>query len=401
MRHTKGQYKKMLLLALIIFCFVILFDQRPAFAETSASNNNPQSTSKEQLQQLDTSQIDKYWDKLVNDYNGFIPNSDPSFKSFVQSNKQGFFQKTLQGMLHYFLNELIVSSKLLGTLILLSVFATVLQAIQSAFEQKAVAKVAEFVVMLALLILLLNSFNVAIDFTKDTVDQMGHFMLALLPLIFGLTAAAGGVTSVAFFHPMIIFLVNMSGWLVSLFIMPLLFLSALLAIVSTLSENYKLTRLSKLMQTVALFTMAAFFAVFLGVMSVQGVAVSLSDGLLVKSAKFFTANFLPVVGRMFTEAADTVLGASVLLKNTVGIAGLIILFCITTFPLLKVLSLAFIYNVASAILQPLGGGPVIDCLGIMAKCMFYLFSALAIVSLMFFLALTIIITSGNVSMMVR
>ncbi|MFT9117053.1 MAG: stage III sporulation protein AE [Sporolactobacillus sp.] len=381
--------------------FLLVAGPRSASAETSASQMNAQQGANDQLQHVDTHQIDRYWDKVVNDYHGFVPVGDPSFKEFVQSNKQGFFKQLLQGMLHYFLNELIVSSQLLGTLILLSVFATVLQAIQTAFDQKTVSKVAEFVVMLALLILLLNSFDVAIDYTKSTVDQMGQFLLALLPLIFGLTAATGGISSVAFFHPLVIFLVNTSGWLVSLFIMPLLFLSALLAIVSTLSDNYKLTRLSKLMQTVALFTMAAFFAVFLGVMSVQGVAVSLSDGLLVKSAKFFTANFLPVVGRMFTEAADTVLGASVLLKNTIGIAGLLILFCITAFPLLKVLSLAFIYNVASAILQPLGGGPVIECLGIMAKCMFYLFAALSVVSLMFFLALTIIITSGNMAMMMR
>ncbi|WKB36993.1 hypothetical protein QS257_09505 [Terrilactibacillus sp. S3-3] len=94
--------------------------------------------------------------------------------------------------------------------------------------------------------------------------------------------------------------------------------------------------------------------------------------------------FIPVIGRMFTEATDTVVGASVLLKNTIGIAGLFILVCLIAFPLLKILSLALIYNIAAAILQPLGGGPVIDCLGIMAKSMIYIFAALAIVSLMFF-----------------
>lgn len=33
-----------------------------------------------------------------------------------------------------------------------------------------------------------------------------------------------------------------------------------------------------------------------------------------KTAKFVTGNFIPVVGRMFTEAADTVISASGLLK---------------------------------------------------------------------------------------
>ncbi|WP_100488245.1 stage III sporulation protein AE [Sporolactobacillus pectinivorans] len=392
-----GSHSWLLFLALTIFVF-FLFQTQTASAQ---GNSTPEQWSKEQLGSISTSQIESYWNQVANDYNGYLPETNPNFKNFVQSDKQGFLKKLFDGLLHFFLNELVVNSKLLGTLIMLSVFSTLLQAIQSAFEVKTVSKVAYIVVTLVLLILLLNSFRLAIGYTSDTVQTMSHFLLALIPLIFGLTAAAGGAASVAFFHPLIIFLVNISGWLVSVFILPLLFMSALLSIVSTLSDDYKLTKLSDLLRNVALFTLAAFFAVFLGVMSVQGAAAAISDGLMVKSAKFFTANFLPVVGRMFTEAADTVIGASVILKNTVGIVGLLILFCITVFPLLKVLSLAFIYNVAAAVLQPLGKGAVTDSLVIMAKSMFYLFSALAVVSLMFFLALTIIITAGNISLMVR
>lgn len=385
------------LLALLIPVYFLLHES-PVQAREEVT---PEEWSDKQFASMNTEQIDTYWSRVVDEYGGFLPETRSDFKSFVQSDKQGFIRTMFEGLLHFFLNELIVSSKLLGTLIMLTIFSTLLQAIQSAFENKSVSRVAYIVVTMVLLILLLNSFRMAIGYTTDTINTMSHFLLALIPIIFGLTAAAGGAASVAFFHPLILFLVNASGWLVSVFILPLLFMSALLGIVSTLSDHYKLTKLSNLMKNVALFTLASFFAVFLGVMAVQGAAVSISDGLLVKSAKFFTANFLPVVGRMFTEAADTVIGASVLLKNTVGIAGLLVLCCIAAFPLLKVLSLAFIYNVAAAVLQPLGKGPVTDCLVIMAKCMFYLFSALAVVSLMFFLALTIIITSGNLSLMVR
>jgi stage III sporulation protein AE len=181
----------------------------------------------------------------------------------------------------------------------------------------------------------------------------------------------------------------------------LLFLSALLSIVSTLTEHYKVTQLAGLMRNLAIGTLAIFFAVFLGVMSVQGAASSITDGVVLKTAKFITGNFVPVVGRMFTDATDTILNASVLVKNTIGIAGLVILILITAFPALKVFALALIYNLASAILQPLGGGPVIDCLSIIGKSLIFIFAALGIVSIMFFLAVTIIIASGNLSLMVR
>jgi stage III sporulation protein AE len=384
------------MLILILAVFFLLTSQ-PASAATS----NPDQWAQQELGRMDTTTIETFWNHVVDQYHGYLPETDPNFKSFLLSDKQGFLKQLFSGVLHFFLNELLVSSKLLGTLIMLSVFANLLQAIQSAFEVKTVSKVASIVVSLVLLILLLNSFKLAADFTNSTVSGMSQFLLALIPMIFGLTAATGGAASVAFFHPLIIFLVNVSGWLVSAFILPMLFMSALLNIVSTLSDHYKLNRLADLLKNTALFALASFFAAFLGVMSVQGAATAVSDGLMVKSAKFFTANFLPVVGRMFTEAADTVISASAILKNTIGIAGLLILFCITVFPLIKVLSLVFIYNVAGAVLQPLGKSPVNDCLAIMAKVMFLMFACLAVVSLMFFLALTIIITSGNLSLMIR
>lgn len=83
----------------------------------------------------------------------------------------------------------------------------------------------------------------------------------------------------------------------------------------------------------------------------------MTDGITLRTAKFITGNFIPVLGRMFTDATDTVISASLLLKNTVGILGVAILICIAAFPAIKVLSLAFIYKLAAAILQPLGGGP--------------------------------------------
>jgi len=79
----------------------------------------------------------------------------------------------------------------------------------------------------------------------------------------------------------------------------------------------------------------------------------------------------------------------------------VILLCISAFPAIKVFTLALIYNIASAILQPLGGGPIIECLNIIGKSVIFIFAALAIVSLMFFLAVTIIIAAGNLSLMVR
>jgi stage III sporulation protein AE len=254
---------------------------------------------------------------------------------------------------------------------------------------------------MVLIIIALNSFHVAITYTQETISTMVSFIMALIPLLLALIASSGGVVSAAFFHPVILFLMNVSGLFIQYIILPLLFLSALLSIVSTLSEHYKVTQLANLLRNWSIGLLGMFLTVFLGVISVQGASAAVTDGITIRTAKFITGNFIPVIGRMFTDATDTVISASVLLKNTVGIAGVAILLIIAAFPAIKILMIAFIYKFAAAILQPLGGGPIISCLDIISKSIIYVFAALAIVSLMFFLSITVIIAAGNLTMMVR
>lgn len=355
-----------------------------------------------QIEQLQLDEVHMFWEEISTEYGGFLPESQKgSFMEFIRGDKQFSIKEWGMGLVRYLLHELLVNGKLLGSLILLTVFCMILQSLQNAFEQHTISKVAYAITYMVLMIIALNSFRVAITYASDAVSSMIHFMIALLPLLLAMMAAVGNITSAALFHPLIIFLVNTSGLLIQKIVLPLLFLSAVLSIVSTLTDHYKVTKLATFLRNIAVGTLGVFLTIFLGVISVQGAATAVSDGVTIRTAKFLAGNLVPVVGRMFTDAADTVLSASVLLKNTVGIAGLGILLMLCAFPALKVLSLAIIFNLSAAVLQPLGGGPIIECLSIIGKSVIFVFASLAIVCLMFFLAITIMVAAGNLSLMMR
>jgi stage III sporulation protein AE len=386
-----------LFLLLILFLFSV---------DSSSASASEKSITKEIIdQQISTMQLDEiksYWESISREYGGFLPESQKgSFLEFVKGDKEFSLKAYLLGMVKFLFHELAVHGKLLGTLIILTVFSMLLQSIQNAFDRSAISKVAYGIIYMVLIILALNSFRVAISYAVDAIDNMLSFMIALIPLLLALMATVGSIASVAFFHPVILFLVNTSGLLIKNFILPLLFLSALLSIVSTMSEHHKVTQLAKLLRNISMGSLALFFTVFLGVMSVQGATAAVADGVTIKTAKFITGNFIPVVGRMLTDATDTVMSASVLLKNSVGIIGAALLLLLAVFPAIKVLTLGFIYSLAAALLQPLGGGPIVECLGIIGKSVMFIFAALVTVSIMFFLAITIIIAAGNVTMMIR
>ncbi|KHF31107.1 Stage III sporulation protein AE precursor [Anoxybacillus sp. BCO1] len=147
---------------------------------------------------------------------------------------------------------------------------------------------------------------------------------------------------------------NITGTIIEHFSLPLLFLATILSIVSLLSEHYKVTKLADLLRNISIGSLGVMLTIFFGVLSVKGATTAIADGIAIRAAKFVAGNFIPIIGRMFTDAADTVVTASVLLKNTVGLFGVTLLLLIAAFPAIKILVIALIYQLAAAILQPMG-----------------------------------------------
>ena len=98
---------------------------------------------------------------------------------------------------------------------------------------------------------------------------------------------------------------------------------------------------------------------------------------------------------------DAVMGGSLLLKNALGLTGVLLLGAILLFPICKVLALAIIYRLAAALIQPLGDTLLADTLEEMAGCLFLTFAAVAAVAIMFFAAITVIVGAANLTIMFR
>ncbi|MFK7697197.1 stage III sporulation protein AE [Paenibacillus sp. HJGM_3] len=356
-----------------------------------------------QAEHLQTEQVESYWNKLMKEYGGYFPDSaTPKFMDMLVPGKQGFsFRSVLTAFVRYFFHEVLYNGKLLASIVVLTVFSMILETLQTAFERNTVSKIAYAISYMVLLLLAVNSFNVAIGYAKNAIESMIHFMVAVIPLLLALLASMGNVVTVTVMHPLIIFMIHTIGTLIYTIVFPLLFFSTLLHIVSSVNDKYKVTNLANLLRNVSVGLLGVVVTVFLGVISVQGGTGAVTDGVTLRTAKYITGNFVPVVGRMFSDASDTVIGASLLVKNAVGIAGVVIIVFLCAFPALKILTLALIYNVAGAALQPLGSNPIVSCLQTIGKSLVYVFAALAAVGLMFFLAITIIITAANMTVMMR
>lgn len=351
---------------------------------------------------LHIDELQQFWQELAEDYGPYISElRSKSLIDLIKDPDQISIVSVIKGILTYLLYEIITNGKLLGTLIVLTIFASILQTLLTAFEKSTINKIANFVILLVLLYITLETFYLAITYAKDAIEVMSSFIIALFPLMLGIIASLGQFTQVAFFHPIIILLIHFSGLLLSKFIFPLLYISALLVVISELNDQFKVTHLAQLFRTISLTVLGIYLSIFLTILSIQGVASGIQDGVALKTTKFIAGNFIPVIGNTLTDAADTILSAGLLLKNAIGIVGLIIIVLYAGFPAIKIMVLSFIFKLVAGLLQPLAPTPIINTLHTMSQYMLYILACLFGITFTFFLTIVIIVAASNIPILLR
>jgi stage III sporulation protein AE len=309
--------------------------------------------------------------------------------------------EVFNGLWRFLWREIYINLNLLGKLLFLAVVAALLKNLEKAFANESISALTQSIVYLALIVIAMQSFTVAITLGRQTLNNMVDLILAMIPLLLVLLASLGNLASAALFRPLIVFAINFFATLMGNFVFPMIYLTTILSIVNHFSPRVTVSKLADLFKNVSVWSMGLSMTVFTGLLAIHGVASSVGDAVTIRTAKFMTGAFLPVVGGMLTDAVETVAGATLILKNTVHVAGVILLFYIVAFPLLKILALVFIYKLAAAIIQPLGETNLSDSLNTLGNCLALVFAAVAIVSVVFYLGITIIAGAGNTSFMLR
>lgn len=125
------------------------------------------------------------------------------------------------------------------------------------------------------------------------------------------------------------------------------------------------------------------------------------DGVTSKTAKFAISAFIPVAGKYLADAADAVIGCTLLIKNAVGVAIMIGILVICLLPLLKMLAVILLYRMSCVLLEPLAEGRIIKCISDVANSMTYILGIAAAVAFMFLMTITALILASNISTMIR
>ncbi len=356
-----------------------------------------------QIDAMDTAELESFLRDVDASVQEFFPGLDLAGMLRAPRSAAGRLDagKIAQGTARLVVGEVRASLALLGQLIVLAVMCSVLSEFASGLGAEQATGIARAACFMVLAVMAINSFLVTTRVAIAAVDRMTSFVHSATPLLFALLAAAGGVTSAAVMSPAVVAAAGATSGFVNNLVFPLIFLSAVLEVTSMITERVQLTRLSALLRDAAMTALGGFMTLFVGVMAVRGVGAAVADTLSIRAAKFVSGTFIPVVGKMFSDAVAMVASCSVLIQSGLTVAGLLGVFMICLVPAAKIFAVAAMYKIAGAVVQPMGDEQLARCLGALGNTLVMVLVSLGVSAFAFIAAMTVVAGLANLTAAMR
>ena len=245
------------------------------------------------------------------------------------------------------------------------------------------------------------NFTEIIKLVKDTASDLVGFINLLLPLLLTLMVYTGSIATSTILQPIILFTINFIGNIIQDMLIPIMLIIVVFAIISKISDRVQIEKISKFLKSSVVWFLGIVLTVFVGIVSLEGTLSSSVDGITAKTAKAAVSSVIPVVGKILGDVVDSVLGCGVILKNAIGIIGVIIIIGICILPIIKIGTLSIIYSLASAIVEPIADGKIVKLLDEMSGVFKILLAILCTLSVLLIIGVTLVIKISNSGMMYR
>ncbi|MBC7074868.1 MAG: stage III sporulation protein AE [Syntrophomonadaceae bacterium] len=380
--------RKIFLLTLLVLNFIIF----PSQVLATDKNSSSQFSLQDAIENIDLDVLEEYKNKIDGEINSCMGRKTVKdwLVDFAKGEWNFDFKEIGESIMRFFFKEIIANSSLLGKLLILSVVAALLINLQNSFSS-SVAQMSYLVCFLALCAIALGSFRIVLEIGQQTIENMVAFMMGMLPQMLVITAGLGGVNTSVLLFPVLMTAAAAFANAIKNIVFPLIIMSAILNLVNQMSETLKVERLAKFFGQMAQLSLGFFFTIFVGVVTLRALYASVLDKIALRTAKFVSDNAIPIIGKMFSETLEVAAGYLMMIKQALGILGLLIIFGLIVFPLLKIAAISIIYKAAAAIAEPLGDSRTAVFLETMGSHLLLMLAAVASVALMFFIMIAVVI----------
>ncbi len=232
--------------------------------------------------------------------------------------------------------------------------------------------------------------------TSLTLSNINKLTETISPILLALMVSIGAVSSSALYQPAISAMSTIIIDIFTNFLFGLIVFMLVITILGSLVDGFNLGRLNQFCSSLFKWVISIVFTLFIGYLSLQGVTASGYDGLSIKTAKYAIRSYIPIVGGYLSDGFEIFRGGSILIKNSLGFIGVIILIFVILSPLVKLIALNLTFKLASSFTEIVGAKKISNLLSGVTKIFSYLIAIIFAVFMMCFILFILIIMTANV-----
>jgi len=236
---------------------------------------------------------------------------------------------------------------------------------------------------------------------KSASIQMGEAIEDVTPVLTVLLTAMGSLQTSTVLSPLMAGLTGGTFHIVNKLVIPAILVKSILDLGTGMNSLIRLDGISKLIGSLVKWLLGILFVVFLGVTALKGIAGASLDGVYFKAAKFTIDKTVPIIGGMFSDTLDTLMACGAVVKNSVGIVGLLSMTMLLLAPLCGLMSYMFLMKIAAAAAGLFGGQGTSQMLERMSEAVKLLLAALLCMLLMAFIFFAVMMGTADAGLMLR
>ena len=230
----------------------------------------------------------------------------------------------------------------------------------------------------------------------EAINSILEFMRALMPAYLLSVAFCSGTTTSLIYYEAALGLIMLVDFIIIKAVIPMINFYLVIILANNLSKEDMLSRLAELLASAIGWLLKSLLAVVIGFSAIKGLIVPVADQVK-RSVLYKATEAIPGIGDALGGVTETILGAAILLKNAIGVAGLIVILIICAVPFIKLTMVTVVFKVGSAALQPISDKRFTECISASARSTAFLLQTVFTGAVLFLLAITIVaVTTGGI-----
>ena len=203
-----------------------------------------------------------------------------------------------------------------------------------------------------------GSVTSVIGMGKEFISGVEDFSKALLPTVAAAEATCGVAGAATVKAGITLLFSDILITLIKKVLLPLVYINIFAATANAAANNNVLQKISEFSSKTVSVTLKVILGAFVSYIGISGIVAGSVDKAGLKVAQFAMGAAIPVVGGAVSEAAETVVAGAAMIKNSVGVFGMLSILSAFATPFAAMLVNYLSFKAASLVSSPIINGQV-------------------------------------------